>query len=120
MQESLPTEVSHNFKNFLFYSKFLGPASSIRINRPKYLCGLTRSICRIAIFHFTCWAPFWFFNLAPLYASALGLSFPTNSEWFMNAKLYANLLPYINSSGKFKSFNLLTFVLKRSMNPLFL
>ncbi|KAI6175729.1 Npr-27 [Aphelenchoides bicaudatus] len=73
------------------------PASSVRIHRPKYLCGLTRSICRIAIFHFTCLAPFWFFTLSPVY----GIRFSEESapEWFRNAKLYATLLPYINSAG---------------------
>lgn len=85
---------------FIFIThELLGPASSVRIHRPKYLCGLTRSICRIAVFHFTCLAPFWFFTLSPVYAAALGIRLSEDSEWFRNAKLYATLLPYINSAG---------------------
>jgi hypothetical protein len=62
---------------------------------------LTRSICRIAVFHGTCWTPFWIFTLAPIYASAMGYKFPTHSQWFQDAKIWANVLPYINSAGKF-------------------
>ncbi|KAI6234612.1 Npr-27 [Aphelenchoides fujianensis] len=75
------------------------PHSSLRGNRPKYMNGLTRSIIRIAIFHFSCWAPFWIFSLMPVFADAFGLHFNPQADWFQSGKLLSNLLPYINSAG---------------------
>lgn len=64
--------------------------------RPRYMCELTRSICRIALFHFCCWAPFWLFTLAPMVSDSLD----SRPAWFRNARLFADMLPYINSAGE--------------------
>ncbi|KAI6214056.1 Npr-27 [Aphelenchoides besseyi] len=76
------------------------PHSSIRGQPcPRYMGNLTRSIIRIAIFHFFCWCPFWVFSLLPSFTEAFGIPFTPYPEWFNNAKLFANLLPYVNSAG---------------------
>ncbi|CAD5219658.1 unnamed protein product [Bursaphelenchus okinawaensis] len=67
--------------------------------RPKYMCELTRSICRIAVFHFSCWAPFWFYNMAPIVSDAFELHLDLMNDWFVVGRLFANMLPYINSAG---------------------
>lgn len=79
--------------------KFRKPKNN-QFHRPKYMCGVTRSICRIAVFHFTCWAPFWFVTLAPIVMAAFGRHLNQEDDWFNNTKLFANMLPYINSAGK--------------------
>uniref|UniRef100_A0A914CQI5 G-protein coupled receptors family 1 profile domain-containing protein n=1 Tax=Acrobeloides nanus TaxID=290746 RepID=A0A914CQI5_9BILA len=70
------------------------------VQRPRYIYELTRSIWRIAIFHFTCWAPYWFFILVPVFVQTFQLPFQVNdSEWFKTGDLFARILPLINSAG---------------------
>ena len=54
----------------------------LKVRKPRYMCELTKSIWRIGIFHFTCWAPFWFFTASPFLVRMLQLpEFDTDSTW---------------------------------------
>lgn len=54
----------------------------LKVRRPRYMCELTKSIWRISIFHFTCWAPYWFFTASPYIGRMLQLpEFDTESTW---------------------------------------
>uniref|UniRef100_A0AC34RA83 G-protein coupled receptors family 1 profile domain-containing protein n=1 Tax=Panagrolaimus sp. JU765 TaxID=591449 RepID=A0AC34RA83_9BILA len=87
--------------------------------KPQYMCGLTTSIWRISIFHFGCWAPFWFFTAAPYIVRLFHLpEFQTNTTWFMTGHLLSNILPYINSAGNwilyaFLNYDIRELVLRR-------
>uniref|UniRef100_A0A914YT84 G-protein coupled receptors family 1 profile domain-containing protein n=1 Tax=Panagrolaimus superbus TaxID=310955 RepID=A0A914YT84_9BILA len=88
--------VRHVRKRFLERKGF----NTSQIQRPRYMCELTKSIWRIAIFHFTCWAPYYFFTASPSVAQLLHLPPPeTNATWFQTGRLIGNMLPYINSAG---------------------
>ena len=62
-----------------------------QIQRPRYMCELTKSIWRIAIFHFTCWAPFWFFTVSPYVAQLFNLSPPQPETWLVMIKTFLKL-----------------------------
>uniref|UniRef100_A0A7E4VW88 G_PROTEIN_RECEP_F1_2 domain-containing protein n=1 Tax=Panagrellus redivivus TaxID=6233 RepID=A0A7E4VW88_PANRE len=72
--------------------------NAVEVRRPQYMCELTKSIWRISIFHFTCWAPFWFFTALPVFAAHISMPIAENS-WIRKATLFSNMLPYLNSSG---------------------
>ncbi|CAD5226786.1 unnamed protein product [Bursaphelenchus xylophilus] len=121
--QSIPTQLSPMYTSYTFAVGFAIPLCVMTIcyiqlvqhvrkkfrerkqsrtssQRPKYMCELTRSICRIAVFHFSCWAPFWFFNMAPIITESLEWNVLLEGKtWFEIGKLFANMLPYINSAG---------------------
>ncbi|VDM57536.1 unnamed protein product [Angiostrongylus costaricensis] len=68
---------------------------------PRYINEMRKSIWRIAIFHFVCWAPFWAFAIVPHYISQFwGHAFLGKLPgWYIYCRLFANCLPYINAAG---------------------
>ncbi|CAD6196529.1 unnamed protein product [Caenorhabditis auriculariae] len=102
----------------------LSPAASAKSSKePRYMSEVRKSIWRIAVFHFVCWAPFWGFTMLPHYISwwaptspeAPSTAAPTESDmndmveplWFVYCRLFANCLPYINAAGNWVLYALL-------------
>ncbi|CAI4221859.1 unnamed protein product [Auanema sp. JU1783] len=67
-----------------------------RLREPRYLMEMRKSIWRIAIFHFICWAPFWLFTITPFFVRSFA---PITTIWVVYGRLFANSLPYINAAG---------------------
>lgn len=77
---------------YLFYSLteefYISAYGTTKNRKPQYMCGLTTSIWRISIFHFGCWAPFWFFTASPYIVRLFHLpEFQTNTTWLVKKKL---------------------------------
>ncbi|VDN27737.1 unnamed protein product [Gongylonema pulchrum] len=98
-----------------FNKRLLTAGSSGRVlHEPHYICELTRSVLRVSAFHFICWTPFWFFTFVPPVIDYFELDYDDSLSWVMNARLVANLLPYVNSSGNLEYSKGLLIVLKTS------
>ncbi|CAJ0931089.1 unnamed protein product, partial [Mesorhabditis belari] len=77
-----------------------GGASGRSIREPRYMGEVRKSIWRIAIYHFVCWAPFWTVTLIPMLVANMEL----NSPWMFHPvwralQLFINILPNINAAG---------------------
>uniref|UniRef100_A0A1I7WMR6 G_PROTEIN_RECEP_F1_2 domain-containing protein n=1 Tax=Heterorhabditis bacteriophora TaxID=37862 RepID=A0A1I7WMR6_HETBA len=76
-------------------------SSSKSIREPRYMNEVRKSIWRIAVFHFVCWAPFWTFTIVPHYITQYGGqdAMEAMPDWNVYCRLFANCLPYINAAG---------------------
>ncbi|CAB3406413.1 unnamed protein product [Caenorhabditis bovis] len=81
---------------------------------PRYMSEVRKSIWRIAVFHFVCWAPFWGSTMLPHYISFWDEPEPNETDHderesllFVYCRLFANCLPYINAAGNWVLYALL-------------
>ncbi|CAL2040262.1 unnamed protein product [Caenorhabditis brenneri] len=83
---------------------------------PRYMSEVRKSIWRIAVFHFVCWAPFWGFTMLPNYIYQIdqflhGESAEEESGGesilLVYCRLVSNCLPYINAAGNWVLYALL-------------
>lgn len=84
-----------------FRNRKVAVSSSKTLREPRYMHEMRKSIWRIAVFHFVCWAPFWVFAIVPHYIAQLwGPAFLERLPgWYIYCRLFANCLPYINAAG---------------------
>ncbi len=68
---------------------------------------MTKSIWRVAIFHFVCWAPFWLFVIVPTVVDRIGESIDASIEFVMIGRMIANTLPCVNAAGNWVLYALL-------------
>ncbi|VDP42993.1 unnamed protein product [Heligmosomoides polygyrus] len=54
-----------------FRNRKVAVSSSKTLREPRYMHEMRKSIWRIAVFHFVCWAPFWVFAIVPHYIAQL-------------------------------------------------
>uniref|UniRef100_A0A1I7V0E7 G_PROTEIN_RECEP_F1_2 domain-containing protein n=1 Tax=Caenorhabditis tropicalis TaxID=1561998 RepID=A0A1I7V0E7_9PELO len=98
---------------------------------PRYMSEVKKSIWRIAVFHFVCWAPFWGFTMLPNYIYQIDQFLHGESEEeesggesilyvfilfdsnhyiiysLVYCRLVSNCLPYINAAGNWVLYALL-------------
>uniref|UniRef100_A0A7I4YMS1 G_PROTEIN_RECEP_F1_2 domain-containing protein n=1 Tax=Haemonchus contortus TaxID=6289 RepID=A0A7I4YMS1_HAECO len=84
-----------------FKNRKVAVSSTKTLREPRYMHEMRKSIWRIAVFHFVCWAPFWAFAIVPHYIAQLwGHAFLERLPgWYIYCRLFANCLPYINAAG---------------------
>ncbi|CAI5448601.1 unnamed protein product [Caenorhabditis angaria] len=92
-----------------------------KTKEPRYMSEVRKSVWRIAVFHFVCWAPFWGFTMLPNYIHYImqiigpGKDLDNYSEngvemesqVFVYIRLFANCLPYVNAAGNWVLYALL-------------
>ncbi|KIH68474.1 hypothetical protein ANCDUO_01189 [Ancylostoma duodenale] len=90
-------------------------SSTKGIKEPRYMHEMRKSIWRIAVFHFICWAPFWTFAIVPHYIAQLwGHDFLERLPgWYIYCRLFANCLPYINAAGNWVLYALLNYDVRK-------
>ncbi|EYC10250.1 hypothetical protein Y032_0056g2638 [Ancylostoma ceylanicum] len=90
-------------------------SSTKGIREPRYMHEMRKSIWRIAVFHFICWAPFWTFAIVPHYIAQLwGHDFLERLPgWYIYCRLFANCLPYINAAGNWVLYALLNYDVRK-------
>ncbi|KAF1757453.1 hypothetical protein GCK72_013909 [Caenorhabditis remanei] len=82
---------------------------------PRYMSEVRKSIWRIAVFHFVCWAPFWGFTMLPNFIYQIDQYLNGDHEeesggesiFLVYCRLVANCLPYINAAGNWVLYALL-------------
>ncbi|CAJ0565185.1 unnamed protein product, partial [Mesorhabditis spiculigera] len=93
-----------------------GGGTGRSIREPRYMGEMRKSIWRVAIYHFVCWAPFWVFTMTPTFIVNMELNAPWMAHPIWRAlHLFVNILPSINAAGNWVLYAVLNSDVRRHL-----